>query len=386
MRIILYTGKGGVGKTCVAAATACRLAQEGQRVLIMSTDQAHSLSDVFEVTIGGQETLIAPALYGLEIDAVEESEAAWGKMQGYLQQLLTIKSGVTIEAEELLVFPGLEELFALLKILDIRDGGRYDVLIVDCAPTGETLSLLKFPEMFGQFVNRMLPIKRKAVKVAGPAVTKLTKIPMPEDSVFDELQYLTLRLEQLKAVMNDKEQVSIRIVTTAERIVIREAKRNFTWLHLYDYNVDAIVVNRLYPPLALDGYFNHWGNLQQEGLTEIRESFADIPIFTMTLQQQELKSVTQLQAAAREIFGDTDPLPVLTAERIFDITKDGEDYWLSIYLPFADKEDIDLSQKDGELIIGIENTWRRLLLPDILRGKAVERAHYADGVLRIAMR
>ena len=247
MRIILYTGKGGVGKTCVAAATACRLAASGKRVLIMSTDQAHSLSDAFAMPIGDQETRLAADLFGLEIDAVQESEAAWGQMQGYLQQILTVQSGESIEASELLVFPGLEELFALLRILDIQESGRYDVLIVDCAPTGETLSLLKFPEMFGQFVGKMLPIKRKAVKVAGTAVSKLTKIPMPKDSVFDELERLTQRLTALQAMMSDKEQVSLRLVTTCERIVIKEAKRNFTWLHLYDYNVDAVIVNRIYP-------------------------------------------------------------------------------------------------------------------------------------------
>ncbi len=386
MRIIIYTGKGGVGKTCVAQATACRLAKAGKRVLIMSTDQAHSLSDGFEQTIGGTETRLAQGLYALEIDAVKEGEAAWGKVQKYMQKLLTVEGGVTVEAEELLIFPGLEELFALLKILEIRDSGRYDVLIVDCAPTGETLALLKFPEMFGQFVMNMLPIKRKMVKVAGPAVTKLTKIPMPEDTVFDELEKLTERLEALKALLSDAEQVSLRIVTTTERIVIRETKRNFTWLHLYGYNVDAIIVNRLYPESALRGYFSRWGQIQEQGLEEIGESFAHVPIFTLTLKESELKSPAKLLAAAQEIYGDVDPLPVLAVGKIFELTHQGTEDILTLYLPFADKADIELAQKDGELFISVQNARRRLLLPEALRGKEVQSARYESGRLSLTLR
>lgn len=386
MRIIIYTGKGGVGKTCVAAATACRLAEDGKRVLIMSTDQAHSLSDCFEVAIGGVETQLAAGLYGLEIDAVQEGEAAWGKMQKYMQKLLTVGGGESLEAEELLIFPGLEELFALLKILKIRESERYDVLIVDCAPTGETLALLKYPEMFGQFVLQMLPIKRKAVKVAGPAVTKLTKIPMPEDSVFDELEELTQWLERLKAVLSDHDQVSLRIVTTAERIVIRETKRNFTWLHLYNYNVDAIVVNRIYPQCAMAGYFSRWDQMQKQELEEISESFAQVPIFTLNLQEDELKSYAKLLAAAEEIYGVTDPFPVLAEGKIFDVTRLGAEDILTLYLPFAEKADIELAQKEGELFIGVANTRRRFLLPEALRGKTVQSARYEDGELKITLR
>lgn len=383
MRTIFFTGKGGVGKTSIAAATACRLAEAGQEVLIMSTDQAHSLSDSFEQPIGCEETLLAPHLYGLEIDVVRENEAAWGKLQAYLQALLTVKSEQLLEAEELLVFPGLEELFALLKVLEIKESGRYDVLIVDCAPTGETLSLLRFPEMFGQLVEKVLPVKRKAAKIAGPAVSRLTQIPMPKDEVFDEIERLTKRLEQLKAFMSDSAQVTLRLVTTTERIVIRETKRSFTWLHLYGYPVDAVIVNRLYPPKALAGYFAAWQPLQEQGLRDIRESFSGRPIFTLELQAQELKGKAALLQAAEALYGEQDPLPVLASETIFTLKREAKGYRLTWSLPFADKADLDITQQGDELVVGVENGWRRLLLPEPVRGRTVVKAIFQEGLLTL---
>lgn len=190
MRVILYTGKGGVGKTSMAAMSACHMAKQGKKTLVMSTDAAHSLSDSFQVSLGKEPVNISRNLDALEIDTVYESEKAWKNMKEYFRQFLTAKGGEGIETEELLVFPGLEELFSMFKILDMYESGKYDVIIVDCAPTGETLSLLKYPEQLETFMRKVLPIKRKGVKVAGPAVEKLMKIPMPKDSVFDDLEYV----------------------------------------------------------------------------------------------------------------------------------------------------------------------------------------------------
>jgi len=383
MRIILYTGKGGVGKTSVAAATAVKLAKDGKKVLIMSTDQAHSLSDSFGVKLMNTPVKISDRLWGLEIDAILEGERAWGNMKNYIKELLTVKAEGGIEAEELLVFPGLEELFSLFKITDIYEENQYDVLIVDCAPTGETLSLLKFPEMFGNMIKTVLPMKKKAVKVAGPMIEKVMKIPMPEDNVFDDVEQLYEKLYQLQELMTNKEILTIRIVTTPERIVIKEAKRNFTYLHLYNYNIDAVIVNKVYPPKALDGYFSKWINLQEEGLKEIRESFSGVPVFTLMLLDKELATEAILLEAAEQIFGTTDPAAVLFKDTIFEVRKEDDGYAFILNIPFAEKTDLDMGQKGSELMIQIKNEKRCFTLPDILRNKTVQSAKYEAGKLLI---
>jgi len=385
MRSILYTGKGGVGKTTIAAATACKLAKDGRRVLIMSTDQAHSLADSFEMPIGNEETEVAENLYAMEIDAVRESELAWGKMKSYFRELLSARAASGIETEELLVFPGLEELFSLLKIVEISEAGKYDALIVDCAPTGETLSLLKFPEMFGNFVESVLPMKRKALKVAGPAVSRITKIPMPEDSLFDQITELTHQLEKMQKIMSDKENVSLRIVTTPERIVIKESKRNYTWLHLFDFNVDAVIVNKIYPQQALEGYFAKWMELQAQGMKEIGESFAPVPVFNLNLSRAEIKTIPLLSEAAEEIFDGSDPSQVFFCAKIFEIEEEPGGYLFRIFLPFAEKQDMELTQSGGEIILGIQNERRRITLPDVIRNREVGRAKFEAGALEIHM-
>lgn len=383
MRVLLYTGKGGVGKTSIAAATACKIAESGKKALIMSTDQAHSLADSFEQKLGNEPVKVADNLFAMEIDTVAESEAAWGNMQGYMKKLLTSRAQSGLEAEELLVFPGLEELFSLLKILDTYEKGEYDVLIVDCAPTGETLSLLKFPEMFGTVIEKALPMKRKAMKIGGPLIEKLSKVPMPKDSVFGEIEKLTKRLEALQNLMSNKEVVSLRIVTTPEKIVIKEAKRNYTCLHLYDYNVDAIIVNRIYPREALEGYFNKWVELQKEGLAEIEESFYGLPIFKLELQKNELKSLPILMKIAKNLYQDKEPTSVFSIDRIFTVNKSEEGYIMEIKLPFIEKKEMDLNQKGGEITLSIKNERRRFLLPDVLVNKEIQSAKYEDGILKI---
>lgn len=382
MRIILYTGKGGVGKTSIAAITACNLAKRGKKVIIISTDQAHSLSDSFEMKIGYQSTYVTDNLDAIQIDVVKESELAWGKLQSYLKQMLSSRAKGGIEVEELLVFPGLEELFSLFKILDIYEADKYDVLIVDCAPTGETLSLLKFPEKFGAFIEKALPFKRKAAKAAGPLVEKITKIPMPKDDVFDDIEHLINKLDRLQTLMLNKEIVSLRIVTTPEKIVIKESKRNFTFLHLYDYNVDAIIVNKLYPEEALKGYFNKWSSLQKEGAKEIQESFADLPIFRLKLQPQELKSIPVLESVS-SLYGDKNPEEVLFKETIFKIIPNQDPPAMEITLPLADKKNIEIIQEEGELQITIKNERRTFTLPDGLKGKEITSAKLNNGKLLI---
>lgn len=382
MRIILYTGKGGVGKTSISAATAVKLAREGKKVMIMSTDQAHSLGDSFGVLLNGIPQTVAPNLDALEIDVVDENEKAWGNFKGFFKELLTSRAEGGIEAEELLVFPGLEELFALFKILEIYENDQYDVLIVDCAPTGETLALLKFPELFGDVISKALPMKRKAAKIARPIVKTLTKLPMPKDEVFDDFERLMDKLERLQALMLNKDIVSLRIVTTPEKIVISETKRNFTCLHLYNYNVDAIIVNKVYPEEALEGYFNKWVKLQKDGLNEIRESFREIPVFELQLHKQELKTIPILKTVG-SLYGAYNPIDVFAKQEIYTINKEGNVYTLVISLPFADKTEMDLVQQNGEIQISFKNEKRCLTPPDYLKDKEISSAKMEQGKLII---
>ncbi|HAS73038.1 MAG TPA: arsenic-transporting ATPase [Clostridiales bacterium UBA8960] len=382
MRILLYTGKGGVGKTSIAAATGIKLAKEGKKVLVMSTDQAHSLADALKAELGFAPTEIIENLYAMEIDVVHESEQAWGEMQGFMKSMITSRAQDGLEVEELLVFPGLEELFALFKILEIYEANAYDVLIVDCAPTGETLSLLKFPEVFGNMVETVLPMKRKMVKVAGPLIQKVTKIPMPKDSLFEEFEVLFDKLERLQQLMLNKDVLSLRLVTTPEKIVIKETKRNFTCLHLYDYNVDAIIINKVYPEEALAGYFNKWVALQADGLREIEESFSEIPIFKLMLQRHELNGIDVLDAVS-SFYGDSRPEAIFTRQKIFTIVKDGESQRMDIHLPFTEKEELDIGQNGGELQIAIRNEKRCFALPAQLLGKDIVSAKLENGVLAI---
>lgn len=383
MRIILYTGKGGVGKTSVAAATACKIAHSGLKVLVMSTDQAHSLGDSLNRKLSNEPVEVKENLYAMEIDAIEECERAWGNLKDYMKRLLTSRSGERIETEELLVFPGFEELTSLLKIREIFDRNFYDVLIVDCAPTGETLSLLKYPEMFGEWAGKVIPIKRKAAKAVGPAVEKMMKIPMPKDDIFDEIEILSEKLTNLRELMADKEVVSIRIVTTPEKIVIKEAKRNFSYLHLYDYNVDAIIVNKVYPEESLSGYFKKWILNQEEALADIRESFAGIPVFYLELLKNELRTIERLESVAEKLYKNIKPEEILFKDTVFSIKKIGEDTYFSIVLPFCERKDMDMLQKGDELILIIKNERRKFTLPGKLKNKEIKSARYEDGRLNI---
>lgn len=384
MRIILYTGKGGVGKTSMAAATACKIAKSGKKVMIISTDQAHSLSDAFDMKIQRDKTKVMDNLDAMEVDAIYEGEKSWGNLKDYIKEILTIRGEGGIEVEELLIFPGFEELFSLFKILDIYEEGKYDVLIVDCAPTGETLSLLKYPQRLSDLVSRVLPMKRKSVKVAGPAFEKITKMPMPKDGVFDDIEYVMERMQALQDLMQNKEILSIRIVTTPEKIVILESKRNFTCMYLYNYNVDAIIVNKIYPDEAMQGYFNKWIKMQKEGLNEINESFSEVPKFYVNLQNTELRTVKTLCTVGAEIFKKDNPENVLFSQEIYRYEKVDDSFIIYIYLPFAEKKELELNQTEGELILGIKNEVRRFPLPIEARSKEISSARFEDGYLQIS--
>ncbi|MBN1648401.1 MAG: ArsA family ATPase [Spirochaetales bacterium] len=384
MRIILYTGKGGVGKTSIAAATACRLADDGNRVLVMSTDQAHSLRDSFRVKLGNDPVAITENLAALEIDTGAENERLWGSLKGYMEAVFFLKADQNISNEELLVFPGFEELVALLRINEIEKEGMYDYLIVDCAPTGETLSLLKFPDMFKYWINKVLPIKRKATKVIRPVTKKIMGIPLPEDQVFDDFENIFGKLDELHLALTDREKTSIRIVTTPEKIVIAEAQRNFSCMHLFDFNVDAFIVNKIIPPQGMDGYFGEWMKIQEKNLATIREDFSPIPIFHSELLDHELCGIGDLRRTGRIIYRDQDPGKVLWTGKIYDVLKEEENYRLRIHIPHLDKSELNMYQRGNEISISIRNEKRNFILPRKMENRQISHADYTDdGYLEI---
>ena len=377
MRVIIYTGKGGVGKTSMACASACKIAESGKKVLVMSTDPAHSLGDSFGVKIGREETKLSDNLYAMEIDTVYESEKSWGSIKDYIKNLLTAKgSGGGIEVEELLVFPGLEELFSMFKILEVVESGEFDTVIVDCAPTGETLALLKYPERLSGLIRKVLPMERTLVKTGGKLIEEVLG-----HHVFDDIEYLMDKMERLQKLMLDKSVVSLRVVTTPEKIVISEAKRNFTCLCLYHYNVDAVIVNHIYPERAMEGYFSKWQKLQEDALNEIKESFSEVPRFYVELQDGEIRTMEVLKDVGDKIFGDFDPSAVLFEKEIYSV--DTENSALRIYLPFADKEELRLEQDKNELILGVKNESRKFPVPREFAGLDIASAKFADGYLNI---
>ena len=385
MRIILYTGKGGVGKTSVASATACQIAKKGKKVLIMSTDQAHSLSDAFGVKLSNIPTKISDNLEAIEVDALIENEAIWGNIKGYIEKLMLSKAAKSIEVEELLVFPGFEDLISLLKIKQIYDENNYDVLIVDCAPTGETMSLLKFPELFRWWMDKIFPMKRRAAKIVKPIIEHTIKIPLPDDKTFDEIEILYNKIDELHKLMLQKDMVSLRIVTTPEKIVIKEAKRNFSYLHLYDFNVDAIIVNKIISEEGGKGYFEKWMKLQNENLLDINDSFSPVPIYKIELMHSEVRDYKTLLNMGESIFKEVSAEKVLFRDKIFEVEKSSTDesYYLNINMPFVDKKELNLLQNGDEISISIKNEKRNFVLPQKLHSRKIIKANYEEGMLRI---
>ncbi len=383
MRIILYTGKGGVGKTSIAAATACKIADEGKKVLIVSTDMAHSLSDSFDIKLSNEPVEINNNLFAMEIDSVLENEKSWGNIKSYIEKLMVLKAEKTIESEELLVFPGFDELMSLLRIKDIYDEGIYDVVIVDCAPTGETMSLLKFPDLFKWWMEKLFPIKRKGAKLVRPIVQATVKIPVPSDETFDDIEKLYQKIDQLHQLMQNKDIVSIRIVTTPEKIVIKEAKRSFSYLHLFDYNVDCVIINRIFSEASLSGYFEKWAEIQKDSIQDISDSFKGIPIFKLELLSHELRRLEVLKEIGSRLYQNESPESILFKEKIFVVEKNQDGYILRINMPFVDKKELKLSQKGDEITISIKNERRCLILPTKLQSLEIIGAKYEDGSLNI---
>jgi arsenite/tail-anchored protein-transporting ATPase len=384
LRILLFTGKGGVGKTSAAAATALRCADAGARTLVMSTDPAHSLSDSFDVFLGSTPTRITASLSGQQLDAQERMEEHWGEIQHYLVDVFKWAGAEGIEAEELSVPPGLDELFSLTDIKTYAESGDWDVLVVDCAPTAETIRLLSLPDILEWYMERIFPMGRRLNRVVGPVLQRVTSMPIAGDDVFSASRRFYDRLDGVKKVLSDPARTSVRLVVNPERMVIAEARRTYTYLSLFGYRVDAVIANRLLPTGVSDPWFAKWRELQATHLQAIDEGFAPLPVLRAELAEQELVGVERLRAFAETLYGDVDPTEVLHEGEPMRVEQTDDGFALVQELPFADHDDLELGRHGDELLVRIGPYRRAVMLPDSLRRRPVVGATLSGGELRIA--
>lgn len=378
MRIILFTGKGGVGKTTVAAATAVRAARAGQRTLIMSTDPAHSLADAFDRDLGPDPTELEPNLWGQQINAQARLEEGWREIQEYVLSLLDWGGVDAVAAEELSVIPGLDEIFALADVRRAADADAYDLLIVDCAPTAETLRLLSLPEALNWYIERIFPVERRIVKVVRPLLSRVTSMPIADDKIFAAVERLHEQLSSVHKLLIDTDTSTVRLVVNAEKMVIAEARRTFTYLNLFGYRVDAVVCNRLLPEEVRDPYFERWKTLQKEHLGTIQEAFDPLPILTAPLYDTEMVGLELLDRLGGDVYEGRVPYDVLhTTDPMRVIRTDGA-YALSLHLPFTSKEDLDLMRKGEELVVKVGTYKRTFTLPSVLQRLDIAGAAFEE--------
>jgi arsenite/tail-anchored protein-transporting ATPase len=383
-RIILYTGKGGVGKTSVAAATARRCAAGGLRTVILSTDPAHSLSDSLGAPLGPEPTRIGEHLFGQEVQAQREMEAHWGAVRRWLGQLLADRGVMDVAAEELTVPPGMDELFSLLQIKRHHGSGEFDAIVVDCAPTGETLRLLSFPEIARWWLEKIFPWERRAVAAARPWARTLLDFDLPSEEVFADIHRLVRNLIAMNEILRDRARATIRLVMNPDRMVIVEAQRTFTYLNLYGYLTDAVIVNRVFPDELDDGYFGVWRRRQQEHLRFVSEGFAPVPVLTARYFDQEVMGGEMLDRLAGELFADHAPADVLHTELAQDVLRANGRTVLRLRMPFAQRGDVGLKKVGSELVVTVGHEKRTIILPSALARQSPTGARLEGGTLEVS--
>lgn len=383
-RTILYTGKGGVGKTSVAACTARRLAAGGARTLVISTDPAHSLAEALEMELASEPVQAGPCLWGQEVKAQEEMERHWSGVQDWLGELLLERGVDRISAEELTVPPGMDELFSLLRLQAHHHADVWDAIIVDCAPTGETLRLLSFPDVARWWINKVFPMERQILAAARPLARSLLDIPIPSQAVFADINRLSQNLIEMNEILRDRTRSTVRLVMNPDKMVIGEAMRTFTYLNLYGYVTDAVIVNRVFPDEVGD-YFDGWRRRQAEHLELVQSAFSPVPVLRAPYFDQEVIGATMLDRLADELFdaAGLDPAAVLHDSVTQELLVGERDARLRLQLPFASKSDISLKKLGLELIVGVDGQKRTVMLPPAMAAFSPTGATFADGALEV---
>jgi arsenite-transporting ATPase len=381
-RILLYTGKGGVGKTSIAAATAVLCAERGYRTIVLSTDIAHSLADAFEVPLGPEPTLIAPNLHGQEPDVYFNIERYWGTIQSYVSELFAWRGLDEILAEEMTVLPGMDELGNLLWINDHVESGEYDVIVVDAAPTGETLRLLSLPDASRWWIERIAPIGRRVSRLGRPMLERMLGLPVPRDEVFAAADRLLRRLGEVHSLLGDPDRSSVRITLGLDKLSIAEARRSFTYFHLFGYPSDLVICNRVLPPDA-GPYFAELRAGQQRQLPIVEQEFGPVPVRTVPQFDHEMVGVDRLREIGTALFGDGDPTAVHYRGEPYRVHRENGSYILRVALPFTSKERLQLSRRGDELVVHVGGWRRTMMLPRVLLDAATKGAKMDDGTLTI---
>ncbi len=383
-RTILYTGKGGVGKTSVAAATARRCAAAGLRTVVISTDPAHSLADSLAAPVGIDPTPVGEGLWAQQIEAQREMEANWSAVRDWLGRLLADRGVLGIAAEELTVPPGMDELFSLLQIRSHHGSGRFDAIVVDCAPTGETLRLLSFPDVARWWLERVLPWQRRLLAAARPLGRSLIDAPLPGEDVLADVQRLVRNLIAMNEILRDHRRTSIRLVMNPDRMVIGEAQRTFTYLNLYGYLTDAVIVNRIFPAEVEGSYFGAWRQRQEEGIERVREGFGPVPLLRARYFPEEVIGPAMLDRLGAELFAERDAAGVLHSEPAQRIRAVGGRTVIAIPVPFAGREELELSKVGQELIVRAGREKRTIILPAALARHRTAGARLESGTLEVS--
>jgi arsenite-transporting ATPase len=375
MRIVLFAGKGGVGKTSIAAASGVACAQKGLKTLIMSLDAAHSLVDSFDLDRSlmdknkGKPIRVAKGLSIQEVDVQEEIKKNWGEVHRYITSLLNISGIDEVLAEELAILPGMEEVSSLLHINRYAAEKRYDVILLDCAPTGESIRFISIPTSLEWYMKKIFDVERTVVKVARPITKMLYKLPLPEDEYFETIQRLFDRLEGIDRILSDPKITTVRLITNPEKIILKETQRAYMYFSLYKMCVDAIVINRILPEVVDDGYFAGWKKTQDYFIKQTEQLFSPIPIFKVPMLADQVVGRKQLSELAGEVYGRFSPEDVLYAETPYTFRKVKEDYFLDIKIPFLTKKEVELSKRDEELIVRVGGFKRHVLLPRNIAGR-----------------